>query len=365
MSATPFESSNSPGAVSGAPEGGDGRSVSSRAPQAAIAPLNTTAEEDVAAGTARVDEWLREISGGYITLPRIQYVLGSLPIVGNVIAAVDVLCDIVVLVKNRAPGALATLLTWLSLGINLIGLIPAPPGMAAARMSLRPMLALVRQRLKEAGLDALSETIIELVAGHLNESIVGEIDQFVEDAQKNLSSILTECGAFANDLATRMANAQEKLARGEIFDAEENRESAKAANWVASKVMTREFMDRVLGIARKLREIGGAVRGRAGWRNWRVRGRRRRSAGCWCRWGARSNTGGRGRGNGGRASTCRDMEKSRKAKGSWRQSIRSPGDKIHPTARMARCRPRATASALRWATKPCCTKISHWRAYFP
>jgi len=44
--------------------------------------------------------------------------------------------DIVTLTKSKQR----ELLDWVSLGINLIGVLPAPPTMAAARMSLRPTL---------------------------------------------------------------------------------------------------------------------------------------------------------------------------------------------------------------------------------
>ncbi|MDR3322915.1 MAG: DUF6531 domain-containing protein, partial [Zoogloeaceae bacterium] len=287
---------SSPAASSGAPAGGNGASVSQRPPQPAIAPLNTIAVEDMAAGAAKVDKWLREISNNYITLERVKSVLGALPIIGNIIAAIDVLCTIIVLVKNEVKSVFEKVMDWLTLGINLIGVIPIPPTMAAARMSLRPTLALVRQRLKYVGMDTLNDTIVELVVGHLNESIVGSIEKFVADAQAKLASIMAECGVFANKLATQMAAGLEKLAKAELFNAEENRKAAEAAlqraskrswydprqvidlgeaavevykagnkeaaNWAAAKVMPQAFIDRVLGIARKLREIGSTVQGK-------------------------------------------------------------------------------------------------------
>jgi hypothetical protein len=56
-------------------------------------------------------------------------------------ALIDVLNDIAILSRSEKRDPL----DWVSLGIDLIGVIPAPR-MAAARMSLRPMLYLVRQK---------------------------------------------------------------------------------------------------------------------------------------------------------------------------------------------------------------------------
>ena len=61
-----------------------------REPQTAVAPLNTIVKEDIAAASKAVDDWLRSFSGGYVTLERLTMVLGSIPIVGNIMALVDV-----------------------------------------------------------------------------------------------------------------------------------------------------------------------------------------------------------------------------------------------------------------------------------
>ena len=118
-----------------------------REPQVAVVPLDQIQVEDVGLGAANVDAWLQEISGGVVTLERIKTVAGGLPVVGNIMALVDALSDIV----RLATGEKRDPLDWVSLGINLIGMIPIPPGMAAARMTLRPMLFLVRQEMRQAG----------------------------------------------------------------------------------------------------------------------------------------------------------------------------------------------------------------------
>ncbi|MDT8927072.1 hypothetical protein RBE51_30235, partial [Pseudomonas taiwanensis] len=62
-------------------------------------------------------------------------------------------------------------LDWVSLGINLIGVLPAPPTMAAARMSLRPTLFLVRQELRNSAQMLLGDSLITVLMGHLNATI--------------------------------------------------------------------------------------------------------------------------------------------------------------------------------------------------
>ncbi|XYD00798.1 hypothetical protein R1A29_11350 [Pseudomonas sp. NMS19W] len=94
-----------------------------REPQVAVVPLNTLDVQDVGRGAARFDAWLRSISGDVVTLDRIKGVAGALPVVGNIMALVDALGDIVTLAKSKQR----ELLDWVSLGINLIGVLPAPP----------------------------------------------------------------------------------------------------------------------------------------------------------------------------------------------------------------------------------------------
>ena len=63
-------------------------SIAEREPQTAVAPLNTIAKEDIAAASKVVDEWLRSFTGGYVTLDRLTTVLGSIPVVGNIMECV-------------------------------------------------------------------------------------------------------------------------------------------------------------------------------------------------------------------------------------------------------------------------------------
>jgi RHS repeat-associated protein len=184
---------------------GSQQQPSQREPQTAVAPLNTIVKEDVAAASKAVDDWLRSFSGGYVTLERLTMVLGSIPIVGNIMALVDVFLDIINIVEKKAKDGVEAFLVWVSLGINLIGLIPLPPTMAAARMSLRPTLHLVRQQLKTAASN-LGETIVVVLVGHLNATIMGELDKFIDGAIALLEDMLKRCANLADQIVDNLVD---------------------------------------------------------------------------------------------------------------------------------------------------------------
>ena len=133
-----------------------------RAPEVAVAPLNTIAKEDIGAGAAAFDKWLRKISDGYITLERLSTVAGSLPVIGNIMALIDTIMDMVVVIQNTINKKETDFLHWVSLAINLIGVIPIP-AMSAARMSLRPALHLARQKLA-LGVKDLGTALVEVLS---------------------------------------------------------------------------------------------------------------------------------------------------------------------------------------------------------
>ena len=186
-------------------EAGAKPQAAEREPQTAVAPLNTIVKEDIAAASKAVDDWLRSFSGGYVTLERLTMVLGSIPIVGNIMALVDVFLDIINIVEKKAKDGVDAFLNWVSLGINLIGLIPIPPSMAAARMSLRPTLHLVRQELKTAASN-LGEAIVTTLVGHLNATIMGELDKFIEGAIAKLDGILKDCADLADKIIDNLVD---------------------------------------------------------------------------------------------------------------------------------------------------------------
>lgn len=86
--------------------------------------------------------------------------------------------------------------------------------MAAARMSLRPTLFLVRQELRNSAKMLLGDSMIELLVGHLNATIVGTIDDFVKQAQGKLSGILADAGNFGASAVNDIAKGLEAVVNG-------------------------------------------------------------------------------------------------------------------------------------------------------
>ncbi|MDR9865680.1 RHS repeat-associated core domain-containing protein [Pseudomonas baetica] len=183
-----------------------------REAQVAVVPLNTIDIKDVGRGAAKFDAWLQSISGGVVTLERVKNVAGALPVVGNIMALVDALGDIVTLAKSKQR----QILDWVSLGINLIGVLPAPPTMASARMTLRPTLGLVRQELRNSAKMLLGDSLIEVLIGHLNANIVGTIDNFVEQAKPKLASILDDAGELGQKAVNEIAKGLETVVNGKL-----------------------------------------------------------------------------------------------------------------------------------------------------
>jgi hypothetical protein len=134
--------------------------------------------------------------------------------VGNIMALVDVFLDIVTILEKKSTDAATRFLNWASLGINLIGLIPAPPTMAAARMSLRPTLHLVKQELLH-GARNLGGTIVTMLVGHLNASIVGELETFIDGAIARLSGILEDCARLSDSVLDNLIGILQRVLGGQ------------------------------------------------------------------------------------------------------------------------------------------------------
>jgi len=189
-----------------------------RAPEVAVAPLNTIDQQDVGAGAAAFDKWLRNISHDYVTLERLSTVAGSLPVIGNIMALIDAVMDIVAIIqKGLAKGAKEIdFLLWVSLGINLIGIAPGAGN--AARMSLRPALHLVRQKLKLGAKD-LGAALVEVLLVHLNARLAGEIDTFVDGAMGKLAGILDDCANTADGVADDLIKVLNRcIGKEPLFD---------------------------------------------------------------------------------------------------------------------------------------------------
>ncbi|KAF4531016.1 hypothetical protein B566_EDAN019007 [Ephemera danica] len=128
------------------------------------------------------------------------------------IALIDAVNDIVILSRDKDSG----MMDWLSLAINLIGVIPLPPTMAAARFSLRPMLAYVRQEIKRGVKGALGDAVISALEQSLNATIMGQLETFVENAQTRLAEIVTNITQKAEEFLEGLASTVHKIAHGEL-----------------------------------------------------------------------------------------------------------------------------------------------------
>ncbi|ENV32716.1 RHS repeat-associated core domain-containing protein [Acinetobacter gerneri] len=191
-----------------------GQSTRKNTGQVAVKPLNRVHLSDVKAGAARFDRWLQKQTNGYVTLDRLKTVATSLPVLGNLIALVDVVNDVVVIVDKTV--AKAEFGDWVTLGVDVIGIIPIPPTMAAARTTLRPTLFLVKEA-KAAAKGVLSDTIIMVVSDAVNDALAGTIEKFATQAKAQLPGILNKCSAKVQELSFGVDNGLKRLATGKIF----------------------------------------------------------------------------------------------------------------------------------------------------
>src|SRR5688500_6090198 len=92
--------------------------------QTAVAPLNTIGLEDIGAGKAKINAWLLRISDRRVDLNTLLTIAGGIPVIGNIMALIDAVWDIVDMITKKLY---TDVLQWVSLAINLLGVIPFPP----------------------------------------------------------------------------------------------------------------------------------------------------------------------------------------------------------------------------------------------
>ncbi len=195
------------------------QSVRTNTGQVAVVPLNKMYAADVKAGMNKINSWLKKNTKDYVDLNTIKSVAGSLPVIGNAIALVDAVYDVIDISKKPNPG----FGDWLNLGLDVIGIIPVPPTMATMRMSLRPTLNLVRQK---AG-GVISDTILVILSDHLNERIAGELDQFAAKAQPLVKDMMQHCGTKITSISNDFANGIQKILNGHVFSSAGNVKQAQ------------------------------------------------------------------------------------------------------------------------------------------
>lgn len=168
-----------------------------------VGPLLQIETVDVSAGIKACDRWLRSISDDFITIERIQMVANALPVVANIMAAVDLVLDIKDMVEHSQQRKDPDVFDWMNLGLDLIGIIPIPPGTAEFRMGARPVMKLVRQKIVESGkaigeasLQVMQTALLQAVIDSLSEQFAGRIQSFVDGVKKELDSLLKTCAEY-------------------------------------------------------------------------------------------------------------------------------------------------------------------------
>ena len=199
--------------------------------EVALVPLNNLVAEDLGQGEKIVNEWLLDLSGNQIDLATVKAWAGAVPVVGNIVALFDALGDIIHLTKTGSSDPL----DWVSLGINLIGVVPVPPTMAAARMTLRPVLFLARQQLKKNKGD-FAQAVISLMVGHLGATLMGEIETFVERAETELPGILNNAANTGFQTLNSVADAIERIAKGEIDTTQQRKAIVNSAQAIYAPI---------------------------------------------------------------------------------------------------------------------------------
>ncbi|NHC05065.1 RHS repeat protein [Acinetobacter sp. 187] len=197
------------------------QSVRTGTGKSAVAPINTIKLADVKAGSAKINKWLIDNTGGVVDLNTLTTVASTLPIVANIIALTDVVYDVIEINKK----ANAEFPDWLNLGIDLVGVIPLPPGLAASRAALRPALkALKSQDLKKD----VSGTIIILLANSVNENVAGELHEFADKAQPLVKKTVDQCGSKAKEIGNNFADGMSKIVSGKLFNTTQDLNRAKS-----------------------------------------------------------------------------------------------------------------------------------------
>ena len=222
--------------------------------EVALVPLNNLVAQDLGQGENIVNEWLLDLSANQIDLATVKAWAGAVPIVGNIVALFDALGDIIHLSRtgSRDP------LDWASLGINLIGVVPVPPTMAAARMTLRPVLFLTRQQLKKNKGD-FAEAVISIMVGHLSATLMGEIETFVARAETELPGILNNAANAGFQTLNSLADTIERIAKGEIDTTQQRKAIVNSAQAIYAPIQEPSAWDLLTRAGAVISTAAGAI----------------------------------------------------------------------------------------------------------
>ncbi|MDS7928269.1 RHS repeat-associated core domain-containing protein [Acinetobacter sp. V102_4] len=169
---------------------------------------------------------------GNTTLEQIK-VKANITTVANIFALTGSVLDLMLYATDRKTGDIAVQRGAL-LAANLIGLFLEPNNEAHARMALRPMFGLMAECLyPENG--KIKETDIKRLGLHLNAMIAGDLENFLEETQAKLSSLLTSATTLGNSILQSMATPTTGISVGISTEAgasaEKRDPKLKFTNW--------------------------------------------------------------------------------------------------------------------------------------
>ncbi|WP_255991105.1 RHS repeat-associated core domain-containing protein [Chitinolyticbacter albus] len=182
--------------------------------QYAVVPLNAQLAKDVQASINGFDKWIRDLTGGKLTLADLETVLSAVPVVGNLIAAADVITGLYEISQKQDE---VSLVDWFGIGIDTIGIVPVPPGLAATRIAFRPVVGVVKQALVRNAGD-IGEAVLSVVVNHLmtDLKLADKVEAAASDFAKQLKPALDGCVDFLSKLIDQFAAFLQQLAKGEL-----------------------------------------------------------------------------------------------------------------------------------------------------
>ncbi|MFY1033183.1 RHS repeat-associated core domain-containing protein [Pseudomonas asiatica] len=170
--------------------------VPARAPQQATGPTNTASVNDIEAGKEKLDQWIRKMTGGAIGWTAVNAAGSVIPGVGTVFAAVDAIGDLLTLIDGNHDD----FLTWVSFGINVVGLVSFP-GVGPARLTIRTTLSAVRRD----GIAMISDALLSALEKNLNDKTRGSLEAFAQAIESRLNELLTKIAAEIKKACTSFA----------------------------------------------------------------------------------------------------------------------------------------------------------------
>nr|WP_254226690.1 hypothetical protein [Burkholderia glumae] len=192
-----------------------------------VAPLDDLHPADIDANLKALDRWLVDVSGGVLTLDRVETIARNAPVLANIFAAVDLIADIRAMIDHGDRPI--DLFDWVNLGLDLIGVIPIPMGTAQIRMGrgpcslLREEIAKNGKAMGEAAMQMVRDGIITAIVASLQARYAGEIETFLTALRAELAAVLSAAadyvGKVMNGLADLFAHAAgEPLDYGKDLD---------------------------------------------------------------------------------------------------------------------------------------------------